>query len=371
MTKVLINDTFADLSLRSFYNMQDPNAEIPYHEFSDGGKCLKSINTEKLANDCYNFLLSIGGVDCHISSSITPRTTKPRSIIIDSDEECIGTIRYFDIKMVSPRKQCALAAYYRGGDIHFYCHSMKFYDEELRKKIKEFLNDVIDKTANKIHIIVASSSGIYTEEFPVSAPDFSYDNYNENFEDVDAHIKKSLVETNKGLILIHGPPGTGKTSYLRHLISSIPKKMIYMPPDLSHKLSSPDFTSFMMENTESVLIIEDAENILCDRENGGTQAVSNLLNISDGILGDALKMHIICTFNTNISKLDAALLRPGRLVAEHEFRNLEPSRAEALYKKLYGESIDYGMRTVPVSEIYNSDAPRHVTVKPKKSVGFV
>ena len=54
-------------------------------------------------------------------------------------------------------------------------------------------------------------------------------------------------------------------------------------------------------------MIEDAENILIDREAGGSSAVSALLNLTDGLLSDCLNIQIICTFNTDLSKLDRAL----------------------------------------------------------------
>jgi ATP-dependent 26S proteasome regulatory subunit len=55
-----------------------------------------------------------------------------------------------------------------------------------------------------------------------------------------------------------------------------------------------------------------------------------LLNIGDGFLGEHLKLHILATTNVPIQKLDAALLRPGRLIAVRQFRRLSHTEATRL-----------------------------------------
>lgn len=222
--------------------------------------------------------------------------------------------------------------------------------------------------SKKIHIICASSGGFYTESFDIQHKDFNYDHYNDGFEEVDSHIKNTLANTSKGIVLLHGLPGTGKTSYIRHLISHIDKKMIYMPPDLSHKIASPDFISFLMENPNSVLILEDAETILETREAGGSQAIANLLNVGDGILGDALKISVVCTFNTAVHKIDSALLRKGRLIAKHEFVELSESKTSNLYSKLY--DVPAPNKKMTLAEIFNAEIPTFHTEKPQQKVGF-
>ena len=82
-----------------------------------------------------------------------------------------------------------------------------------------------------------------------------------------------------------------------------------------------------IENPDSIFVIEDAENIVLDRERNGNSSVSALLNISDGLLSDCLNIQIICSFNTDVSKIDNALLRKGRLIAKYDFQDLEVEKA--------------------------------------------
>ena len=96
----------------------------------------------------------------------------------------------------------------------------------------------------------------------------------------------------------------------------------------------------MHRNKDSILIIEDAETIIKSREDSDltTQAVANLLNLSDGLLGDSLHQPIIATFNCELSSIDPALLRKGRLIAQHEFSKLSVEKAQKL-------SDDLGFKT--------------------------
>lgn len=240
---------------------------------------------------------------------------------------------------------------------------------ELELKILSMLEDLCDENVSKIGIICKSPSGFYTEDFKIESNGFDFSNYNSGFEEVHNYIQDRLEKTNTGLILLHGVPGTGKTFYIRYLISICEKKMIYMPPDMSDSISSPDFVSFLMENPDTILLIEDAENILMDRQAGGSQAVANILNLSAGILGDALKIQIICTFNTEINHIDKALLRPGRLIAKHEFKELDEGKTLELFQNMYNKVPPKKIMTL--AEIYNSDEPKFDKPEEKHAFGFI
>ena len=109
-----------------------------------------------------------------------------------------------------------------------------------------------------------------------------HDNYNDDFAAIHTLIQKSLSKKNdKGLVLLHGKPGTGKTSYIRYLIASVKKKVIFIPPNMAASITNPDFMGFILDNSNSILVIEDAENILVDRERNGYSPVSALLNVAE------------------------------------------------------------------------------------------
>jgi hypothetical protein len=51
--------------------------------------------------------------------------------------------------------------------------------------------------------------------------------YNDDFLEIDEIICRSISQPRSGLILLHGHPRTGKTSYIKHLISSYPDKTFF------------------------------------------------------------------------------------------------------------------------------------------------
>jgi hypothetical protein len=116
-----------------------------------------------------------------------------------------------------------------------------------------------------------------------------------------------------------------------------------------------------MQHPNSILIIEDAENIIHDRHDvvkSSNQAVSNLLNMSDGLLGDAIHQQIICTFNCDIHNIESALVRDGRLVLEHKFDKLSVEKARRLYEKLGVNNKDEDIREpMSLAEIYARTNP--------------
>jgi hypothetical protein len=190
-------------------------------------------------------------------------------------------------------------------------------------------------------------------------------NYNDDFIEIDENIKKSLISNNMGLYLLHGLHGTGKTTYLRHLIRNINKRIIFISPDMADKFSSPEMIPFLMDYKDSIIIIEDSENIIRSRKGGDNQSVSNLLNISDGILGDCLRFQVICTFNTNKDNIDEALLRKGRLLESYEFKELTIEKTNKLLLSL-GQSPSN--REMKLSDIYNIENNNHYEKREK--VGF-
>jgi len=195
-------------------------------------------------------------------------------------------------------------------------------------------------------------------------------NYNKKIVDFFGKLKKDLAEDYKGLFLFHGPPGTGKTSFIKILAHNVPnKQFIFVPPGMADFLTSPQFIPFLEKHKNSVLVIEDGEQVIASRDRSNSQAVSNLLNITDGILSDFLGIQIICTFNTDQKNIDKALMRKGRAKMILEFDDLEVDKANALLKKLkHDHTTDEPMA---LADIYNFDEEDFEDTEPERqTVGF-
>lgn len=225
----------------------------------------------------------------------------------------------------------------------FHCSTIAFLfhktkNSQVEKVIAEITRFKKRRQRNKpiVSLLVNTQSGIMVQSITIPKSKLSIkENYNDDFQRIHQTILKRLSKKNdKGLVLLHGKPGTGKTSYIRYLISQINKEVIFLPPNLAASITNPDLLSVLVDHPNSIFVIEDAENIIIDREKEGNSPVSALLNISDGLLSDCLNIQIICSFNTDISKIDNALMRKGRLIAKYEFKELETKKAQALSNKL-------------------------------------
>jgi hypothetical protein len=202
-------------------------------------------------------------------------------------------------------------------------------------------------------VLSENKNGFYIKN--INTEDFKVDiqkMYNDDFIEIDEIIEKSLHLEKAGLILFHGAPGTGKTSYIKNLINKHrDKDFIFIQNEFINALLKPNFITFLLNQKNAILIIEDAERVLMKREQENENSVvSTVLQLTDGLFSDYLNIKIIATFNTSIDKIDKALLRKGRMIAYYEFQALASEKANALLKELNLEPTDTPMT---LADIYN------------------
>jgi hypothetical protein len=246
---------------------------------------------------------------------------------------------------------------------------------ELFEVIKRIRVEVLPYGENHINILVNKHKTLRLESFEIPSPIIDCDlMYNEGFSVINGLITDALnTPKSKGLIILHGASGTGKTTYIKYLLSNVKKRVIYIPPNIVNAISDPEFLTFLLKYKDSILVIEDAENILTKRDTGNNQSVSNILNLSDGILSDILNIQVICTFNAKIQSIDKALLRKGRLICEYEFKPLEVKRVKSLAKHLgVSDTIIQTLKEQPISDVFNLNKQYHsgINAHNKETIGF-
>jgi len=208
---------------------------------------------------------------------------------------------------------------------------------ENKEKILNFLNEFLNldiifeySTQKEFYMISQNSQGLTklkTSFNDIPILDDRYDLYYGDKFPYDKMLNFVTSDDTENLLLLHGLPGTGKSNFIKNLITKCKYDVIYIPPSMVSVISQPSFISFMLDNQGSVLLIEDAEEILSVDRNSGTQ---NILGITDGFLKDSMKMKVICTFNCELTKIDPALLRKGRLFMEYKFDKLTVSECQRL-----------------------------------------
>jgi hypothetical protein len=150
-------------------------------------------------------------------------------------------------------------------------------------------------------------------------------------------MRWSTVPSRGGrLVLWHGAPGTGKTTAVRALASqwrlwaefqfiTDPEQFLSNPGYLLRTLADGhrSTSGSSPRNRWRILVLEDSGEYLApDAKQHAGQALSRLLNVCDGVLGQATRSLVLVTTNESVGALHPALSRPGRCLAKTEFREL-------------------------------------------------
>ena len=262
------------------------------------------------------------------------------------------------------------------GDLHFFidpCIHLKYSKEnpfhDILCLLCSYKKREIKK--NKINIVYREEFGFEKIAFDIKKVNIDINlNYNDDFKEISEYIIKCLNDIKKtGLYILSGETGTGKTYFIRYLASMLKREIIFIPPDMVDHITDPSFIPFLMNNNNSILIIEDAEPALQKRDGiSRSGAISNILNITDGLLSDCLNISIVTTFNTNSKTIDEALLRRGRLVKSYKFEKLEVEKANNLLKKIGADFKTSEPMTL--AEIYNHQENNITKEFLKKKIGF-
>lgn len=173
-------------------------------------------------------------------------------------------------------------------------------------------------------------------------------------------IYKSLNYPYKYSALLHGKPGTGKTSTILAIASALKRDIMYI--NMSRTTIDEMLDKVNARSSEFIYVFEDIDalsaSVAESREDYGsaskhgdmsvadrimsklTLSLSDLLNITDGLLSSD---GAICLFTTNhIEKLDPALLRAGRMNKCVEFKYLSSSTAEKMVHK-YVDGVNFSL----------------------------
>ena len=174
-----------------------------------------------------------------------------------------------------------------------------------------------------------------------------------------------FMHSEASILLLIGPPGTGKTTFIRGLLQHTEESAIvtYDAAILSKDHLFADF----IEGDRNVMVIEDADNFLGARTDGNDM-MHKFLNVGDGLVTTKNKKLIFSTNLPSVKDIDPALIRPGRCFDIVNFAPLDNEQAIKLAKKI-GISIDETKSQYTVADMFHKQvqAPKNR----KRSMGFV
>jgi hypothetical protein len=245
---------------------------------------------------------------------------------------------------------------------------------ENRDNIHKFIDELVEMNVlfipdseKNFYMIAQNAQGLYKQKTTFNNIEIKDGEYSLYYGDDFPYEKiiKFSDEKSNNLMVFYGPPGCGKTNFIKNMITKFENDVIYVPPSMVNIIAEPSFVSFMLQNQGCTLIVEDAEQILCNERSSAT---TNLLNLTDGFLKDALKIKVIATMNADIKSIDTALLRKGRLHLSHNFGKLSAKFANRLAKHC-GINHTFEEETA-LCDIFNVEEFDSPLKKQERAIGF-
>lgn len=199
---------------------------------------------------------------------------------------------------------------------------------------RQFIDDVAQKLADTFNVSTVYITWMYgkdgnviktpldTKVLPV---DSMYPFLGE--EKLTDYYDRFLASTANVLVLI-GPPGTGKTTWIRGLLNHSKKSaLVTYDPEIMENDSL--FVKFMDSPDCGFLVMEDSDSFLSSRKDGNTM-MHRFLNVSDGLVANRNKKIIFSTNLPSVRDVDSALIRPGRCFDVVKFAHLTSEQAEKM-----------------------------------------
>jgi hypothetical protein len=240
------------------------------------------------------------------------------------------------------------------------------------KSESDLLNDIIEAAFDVVNTSInwITNADMHQVTIPLIKPrgimDSSYPFINGVEKFVDDFISSSA-----NVLLLIGPPGTGKSNFLKHIVSkSGQDAMVTFDPEIAGKdILYGEF----IDSDSAFLIFEDAEILLQGTREDGNKYMHRFLNSSDGLVSSKNKKLIFSTNLSSVDEIDPALLRSGRCFAVVTFRAL--TSAESLtflsdHDMITEENFIDSNRSYTLAELYSLNQKQYSKKQKKTSAGF-
>jgi hypothetical protein len=336
--------------------------------------------------------------------------------------------------------------------VYSYTHSLSYLKKYIDNITETHLSSIKETRENKRFIYFLDKTEInsddetsldcWREDLFESARTFNnifFDGKKQLLEKIDFFLQNKNWYYEKGIpyslgIGLHGPPGTGKTSFIKALANYTNRHVVVI--SLKIIKTKQQLEKFFFENTynddnednsilwdKKILVFEDIDCIgdiildrsskfserkthtrkkspfdkssetnagemkigeilqaVCDLNETGTATVSALTKEHPITLDDILNLwdgiretpgRILIISSNHYDKLDPALIRPGRIDITHELSNASHNTISEIYLHLFGNKIDK-TKLENVKEFFYSPAELiNIYVSNKNEIDFM
>lgn len=207
--------------------------------------------------------------------------------------------------------------------------------------------DRIDKDLRrKVGILSMTERGVDITPMGVVSMPFERDNYEASVNEAFDFMREDVCSAVPygRLSIIEGPPGTGKSFFIRGLVEAVVGvAFIYVPPGMLSALTHPGLVNVLLRLKEEksrpiVFILEDAEEALSSRMADNISQINALLNMCDGFFGEMLDIRVVATTNVKKVELDEAIKRDGRLGTHLYIGHPSRDLADKILRRLTGKN---------------------------------
>lgn len=169
--------------------------------------------------------------------------------------------------------------------------------------------------------------------------------YKNLFPDIDLDVLcKEYAASPNSILLLYGPPGVGKTSFVRYIfqknlfknIYTISSTLLATNPNILSRIFNEDNDTM----SSKLILLDDVDHLLASRDKADldiSSMLSSFLSYTDSINRPP---KVILTTNANITELDSALIRAGRCFDFIQLYPMDIDYARNLWVNEFNLSVD-------------------------------